>query len=241
MTNRQDFIAGLLGGWASGLNGYSVLLRIALSVVLAAIIGCERSSKRHAAGLRTFILASLAATVAMLTDLYLFSLYGAKIAVVSAAAVVGAAMISGNSILFSSRNQIKGLTTSAALWTCGLIGLSAGAGLYTVTLIGFLALLSSVSLFPEIEKYLKDRSNHFEIHLELKSKGDLQDFIATVRQLGIRIDDIESNPAYLTSGLSVYTVSFTIDSRELKQYKKHSEIIEALRSLAYVSYIEEMN
>ena len=94
MTNHQDFIAGLLGGWASGLNGYSVLLRIALSVVLAAIIGCERSSKRHAAGLRTFILASLAATVAMLTDLYLFSLYGAKIAVVSAAAVVGAAMIS---------------------------------------------------------------------------------------------------------------------------------------------------
>ena len=40
---------------------------------------------------------------------------------------IGAAMICGNSILFSSRNQIKGLTTSAALWTCSLIGLSAGA------------------------------------------------------------------------------------------------------------------
>ena len=61
------------------------------------------------------------------------------------------------------------------------------------------------------------------------------------RSLGIRIDDIESNPAYLNSGLSVFTVSFTVSSAELKQYKKHGEIIEALRSLDYVYYIEEMN
>ena len=37
------------------------------------------------------------------------------------------------------------------------------------------------------------------------------------------------------------SVSFTVASAELKQYKKHGEIIEALRSLDYVYYIEEMN
>ena len=42
-------------------------------------------------------------------------------------------------------------------------------------------------------------------------------------------------------GLSVFSVSFTITSPELKQYKKHAEIIEALQSLEYVHYIEEMN
>ena len=51
----------------------------------------------------------------------------------------------------------------------------------------------------------------------------------------------DTNPAYLNSGLSVFTVSFTVSSAELKQYKKHGEIIEALRSLDYVYYIEEMN
>ena len=91
------------------------------------------------------------------------------------------------------------------------------------------------------ETHLKDRSNHFEVHLELKNKLDLPDFVSTVRALGMRIDDIESNPAYLNSGLSVFTVSFTVDSPELKQYKKHGEIIEALKSLDYVYYIEEMN
>lgn len=67
----QDYIANLLGTWASELNTGSVLLRITLSVVLSAIIGCERSSKRHSAGLRTFIIISLASATAAITEMYL--------------------------------------------------------------------------------------------------------------------------------------------------------------------------
>ena len=238
---NQDVIAGLLGPWSAELGLGAILLRAALSVLFSAVIGCERSSKRHSAGLRTFILVSITGTAAMLTDRLLMELAGVPVPVLSAAAVIGMATISGNSILFSSKNQIKGLTTSAGLWCCGLIGMALGAGLYTLSLVLFLVLLCSMSGLPVLEKHLKDRSNHFEVHLELKNKGDLADFVATIRALGIRIDDIESNPAYIGSGLSVFSVSFTVTSAELKQYKKHEEIIEALRSLEYVYYIEEMN
>ena len=227
---EQDAIAAFLGNWSAQLNFSSVVLRMALAVVMGAIIGCERSSKRHSAGLRTFILVAMAATTAMLIDQVLFAVTGANIPVISAAAVISVALISGNSILFSSRNQIKGLTTSAGLWACGIIGLTAGAGMYTVTLAAFFAMLVIISLFPALERFLKDKSNHFEVHLEL-----------TNRSLGIRIDDIESNPAYLNSGLSVYSVSLTILSKELKKYKRHDEIIQAMRSLDYVYHIEEMN
>ena len=237
---KTDWIAGLLGPWSAELAPGSILLRLALSMALAAIIGCERSSKRHSAGLRTFILVSLAGTATMLIDQYLMELLPVTIPVL-AAAVIGITTISGNSILFSSKNQIKGLTTSVGLWCCGIVGLALGAGLYTLALVLFLALLCSMSGLPALETHLKDRSNHFEVHLELKNKLDLPGFVSTVRALGIRIDDIESNPAYLNSGLSVFTVSFTVSSAELKQYKKHGEIIEALRSLDYVYYIEEMN
>ena len=58
--NIVDPIANYLGEWASTVNILSVLVRLALPVIAAAIIGCERSSKRHAAGLRTFMLASFA-------------------------------------------------------------------------------------------------------------------------------------------------------------------------------------
>ena len=232
--------AELTKGWMMEGIGMQVILRILLSLALAAIIGCERSSKRHSAGMRTFMLVSVSATAAVLTDLYLSSEFSFGIPVISGAAVVGIAMLSGNSILFSSKNQIKGLTTSAALWACGFMGLMVGTGMYISAFVIFMALLCGISLFPSAGRYLKDRSNHFEVHLELKSSFKLQDFVATIRKLGIRIDDIEANPAYLNSGLSVYTVSLTVDSQELKKDKKHSDIIEALRSLDYIYYIEEI-
>ncbi|MBR1672509.1 MAG: MgtC/SapB family protein [Fretibacterium sp.] len=237
----QDPIAQLLGAWSTGINLWSILFRIGLSVVLSAIVGCERSSKRHSAGLRTFILVSLASASSAMIDLCLLRETGETFAVVSAAAVVATAMISGNSILFSSKSQIKGLTTSAGLWACSVVGLSIGAGFYTLTLISFTALLFILSQLPLVEGILKDRSNHFEVHLELKNSANLQDFVTTIRKLGLRIDDIESNPAYVNSGLSVYSVSMTISERDLKKYRKHSEIIEALQSLDYIHYIEEMS
>lgn len=232
----QDLILGFSGSAALGVELFPVLFRVFLSLLLSSAVGCERSSKRHSAGLRTFMLVSLSSTLAMLMDLGL----GLQIPLISAASVLGAVMISGNSILFSSKNQIKGLTTSAALWSCGLIGLAIGAGFYGIALIFFAALLGSLSLFPALERFLKDRSNHFDIHLELKNRGNLQDFIATLRGLGTRVDDIELNPAYLNSGLSVYSISLTLIAKK-DTGKSHSDMIKALASLDYVSYIEEMN
>ena len=133
----SDPLARLLGSWSAEINAATIFLRIILSVVLAAIIGCERSSKRHSAGLRTFILVSLASTVAMMLDLFLCDMTGIKFYMTSAASVIATAIISVNSMVFSSRNQIKGLTTSVGLWACGIIGLTAGAGYYTVTLSSF--------------------------------------------------------------------------------------------------------
>lgn len=236
----NDPLAILMGEWSAQINIYTILLRIGISMLFSAFIGIERSSKRHSAGLRTFIIVSLAGTLAMLTDIFLMCSTQMSIPVISAAAIIGGAMISGNSVLYSSKSQIKGLTTSAALWACGVIGLTAGAGMYTVTAVAFVAVICGLSLFPTIEHGLKDRFNHFEIHLELKNKSNLQDFVTTIRQLGMVIDNIESNPAYINSGLSVYTVSVTINGKELKKYKKHSEIIQALSTLEYVYHIEEM-
>ncbi len=237
----DDFIANLLGKWSTEFNVYSIMFRLVLAIIFASIIGWERSSKRHSAGLRTFIIVSMACTVSAMIESCIMSVSDSNIPIISAASVVSVAMLSGNSILFSSRSQIKGITTSAGLWACGIVGLAIGSGLYTIGIVSFIALIIIISQLPKAEAILKDRSNHFEIHLELKNSYNLQDFIATIRGLGIKIDDIESNPAYANSGLSVYSVSITISDTDLKRYKKHQDIIEALRSLDYIHYIEEMD
>ena len=131
--------------------------------------------------------------------------------------------------------------TAVALWLIGIVGACFGAGLYTVALLSAVLAYICLNVMPKLEIYLKNRSNHFEIHLELKNRNDLVNFTGVVRKLGIRIDDIEANPAYNNTGLGVYTISLTIKSGELKKYKTHEQIIEALKTLDYINCIEEIN
>ena len=208
--NYIDPLAKLMGEWSWNITVYSILLRVIVPFIFAFYVGCERSTKGHTAGLKTFILLSLASTSCMIIDRAL----GLAFPICSAGAVIGTAMLSGNSILF-------------------------GAGLYTVALILAAVYIVILQFFPALEKYLKQRSNHFELHLELLNKNDLQSFMTTLRELGMRIDDVELNSAFINSGLSVYALKLTIESKELKKYKTHDEIIEALRSIEYIHYVEE--
>lgn len=236
----NDPITVLLGPWSGDINLWSVLFRIFLSGLLSALIGTERSNKRHSAGLRTFMLLSLSGTVAMLVDIWLWEDQHTGLFLLSVGTAVAATMIATNSLYISSRNQIKGITTSAGMLLCCLLGVGIGAGFYTLTAVGALAMFCCLNLLPSLETSLKDRSNHFEIHLELTGSQKLKDFIATIRELGLRIDDIETNPAYVNSGLSVYSVAISITRQELKKFKTHKEIIAALATLEYVSHIEEI-
>lgn len=233
--NYVDPIAKLLGAWSSDVTVWSILLRLVLAMLFAFLVGSERSTKGHTAGLKTFILLSLGATVCMIVD----KCHG-DIPFCSMAAIVGGAMLCGNSILFGAKNQIKGLTTSAWLWTCGIFGLVVGAGLYTVALVLVVVYAVILCFFPGLEKHMKQRSRHFEIHLELLNRTDLQSFLTTLRKLGMRVDDVEMNSAFINSGLFVYSLRLTIESEELKKYKTHDELIEALRSIDYIHYIEEI-
>ena len=212
-----DPLGKMFGEWSQTINGWSVLFRITIAFFIGMVIGMERSNKRHAAGLRTFILAILSTTAAMILDCFFYEKNDAGFFIISGAAILALGILSCNTTLYTSKSQIKGLTTSIALWAVGFIGLVIGAGLYLLTIILFVAILFSLSLFPKFEIYLKNRSNHFEVHLELTNASYLTDFVTVLRELGVRIDDIEANPAYLNSGLSVYSVSLSIVKEELQK------------------------
>ena len=107
----HDPLSALLGSWSAEICFSSILLRLVLAFLLASALGYERANKRHSAGLRTFILVAVGSTTAMLLDVCL----GGPFAAVSAATAIGIAIISTYSILYSSKSQIKGLTTAVGL------------------------------------------------------------------------------------------------------------------------------
>ena len=175
-----------------------------------------------------------------MVDKYLIG-SGANFSIVIGSTVIGIAIISSNTILYSSKSQIKGLTTSIALWGACLVGVLIGLDLYAAALVAFAAYMICLTLFMGVEYGFKRRSNHFEIHLELTSKDSLRDFITAIRKLGLKVDDIELNAAYLNTGLYVYTVALTIKSGDFKKFMKHDDIIAAVQQLEYVNFVEELD
>lgn len=236
----NDILADFLGDWSKGFHIGGVLLKLGICVILSAIVGCERATKRHAAGLRTFMLVSFVSTLAAMVDRYVIEAIGAQISFAIGAVMIGLAIVSSNTLLYSSKSQLKGLTTSVALWGMSIISVLIGLDLYLSALIAFVAFLLCLTVFVKLEYVFKRRSDHFEIHLELKNKNSLQDFIATVRKLGMKVDNVELNTAYVNSGLCVYSIALSAIRKNVRKMK-HEDIVAAISELEYVSFVEEMD
>lgn len=235
----MDIIGKLLGDWSQEFNVYSCLLKFVLCLCVGIIMGTERSRNLQAAGLKTFVFVSIASALAGIFDFYMVTEIGATFSVVCPIIIVATAIISSNTILFNSKNQFRGLTTSVGLICSEVMSLVICQGLYFIGLIGLLIYIFGFIILPKIEVGTKRRSTSFEIYVELKSRDSLQKFVHALRQLGLKISGVEINPAYANSGLAVYTVALKIDKNKIK-VDSHKDIIEAITSLDTVNYIEEI-
>lgn len=103
------------------------LTRLALSILLAGIIGIEREMMHKPAGLRTHILVCLGTTVATIISVGYFDVVDP--ARIAASVLTGIGFLGAGTII-ASKNNIYGLTTAASLWATSAVGLCIGTGLY---------------------------------------------------------------------------------------------------------------
>lgn len=225
--------------WMVGTNIYGILLRIGLAFLFAAIIGIERSIKRHSAGLRTYILVCVASALVMMTNEYLtLSFNNGDTARLGAQVVTGVGFLGAGTILVTSRNQVKGLTTAAGLWGCACLGLVIGAGFYTAAIVGFVVMVFTIFSMPRFEKFFTRKAGAIEFHVEFEERANLKEFVSYVREKGLDVQQVEHNPAYANSGLSVYTIM--VVDKEHRFNLDHNKLIGEIKELPYVNYVEEI-
>ena len=111
--------------------------RIALSILLSALIGIEREKEDKPAGLRTIMLICLGATFTVI-----FSLEYAKVTNLSYDAIRAIAYylcaigFVGGGIITRAKGKLEGITTSALLLPVTVIGLLCGIGSYILATMG---------------------------------------------------------------------------------------------------------
>ncbi len=230
---------GESGEWLAELNFPSVLIRLLLATLFAGIIGIERAIKKHAAGLRTYILVCVASCLAMLADEFLIETFGTgDPARFGAQVISGIGFLGAGTILVTSRSQVKGLTTAAGLWASACLGLTIGAGFYSAAIIGFVLISLAIFFMPKLEGLFTKKSGCYELHIEFTERSNLKEFVTLIRSMNLKIVSVEHNSAYSNTGLSVYTIMIAIKGN--KKYRNHNLLIDEIKKLSYVEYVEEL-
>lgn len=215
------------------LTWYAILIRLLLATALGFIIGAERATKSHAAGLRTYILVCIGACSAMLVNEFMMG--NADLSRIGAGVITGIGFIGAGTIVITSRNQVRGLTTAAALWATACTGLAFGVGFYTLGLIASILIIIVVMFLPKLEGLLQSKAKMYDIHVELLSRPDLKKLLEYLRENNISVKSIAYDPAYANTGLSVYTLGLYSAG---KDYISRNELLRRLEEFEYVHYCE---
>lgn len=113
----------------------TIAVRLALTIIAGALLGIDRSKTEHAAGLRTTLLVTLAASVAMIQMNLLIPTNGKppnSYAVMDLmrlplGILTGVGFIGGGAIVRRG-DMVSGVTTAATMWFATVVGLCMGGG-----------------------------------------------------------------------------------------------------------------
>ena len=175
------------------VNLVGAIAKLLLSLVLGAVIGIERRRKGQIAGLRTFALISMGATLAMLISIYIpqeyMGLKNGDPGRIAAQVVSGVGFLGAGAII-QMKGSVRGLTTAAGIWMAACIGLAVGAGMYLISII---ATLLIIFILVNIERIEQRHNFLWESKIiRVKMHGildDIQPLRDTITSSEVRISD----------------------------------------------------
>ena len=218
------------------LTIYAVILRVLVSVVLGGVIGLERGLKNRAAGFRTYMLVCMGACIVMVTNQYIFQVYGTGDPVRMGAQVVsGIGFLGAGTIIVTSRSQIKGLTTAAGLWASACIGLAVGVGFYEVAAIGGLCVYLVLTVLHHWELRMRRNVSQCTVYVELKQECTMRQLLEQAREAQISFTNVQLEK----NEIDAVSLIATVRGLE-KSVKKRAALLKALENLPSIAYYEEL-
>ena len=214
----------------------SVIIRIVAAFLLGGILGWEREMKNRAAGLRTYMLVCVGSCVIMLTNQYIFQVFGTGDPVRMGAQVVsGIGFLGAGTIVVTRRNQIKGLTTAAGLWTAAAAGLALGIGFYEAAIVGAVSIIVILTLVHGLDSRIRRRVLQMELYVEVEKTVSVARLSKGIRESGAKIEAIQIDREYGIEDVRAFVISIRIPRKT-----KRDELLAQLQSIDGVLFMEEL-
>lgn len=218
-------------------NIISIVVRLILSLVIGGLIGIDREKSTRSAGFRTYALVCLASTLVTLIGNYIYINIDKSIDIsrLSAQVISGIGFLGAGAIITSANQKVRGLTTAAALWTCGCIGIAIGIGFYIGALITGLFTLILLKVLKVVDKRYREKFNFVDIYLELHNPKDITNIINFLGSIGVRVVSLNSTKAKAISSEIGLDITIKID-----KHKSSDNIIYDLSKIENVNLVHKV-
>ena len=147
------------------LTTTAIIVRIAIAIGLGMVIGLERTLTGKTAGMRTYAMIALGASLfVIISEIIIATINNPLVAsplAIPTAVITGIGFIGAGLIIFQA-NKITGLTTAASLWVTSGVGIASGFGLFTLAIITTIAVLVIFTIMLFIENIFRRYFNKFE-------------------------------------------------------------------------------
>lgn len=152
------------------VNTVGSIYKLILSMLLGAVVGYERRRKGQTAGVRTFSLISMGATLAMLLSIYVpqeyMGLKNGDPGRIAAQVITGIGFLGAGAII-QMKGSVRGLTTAAGIWMMAIIGMAVGLGMYLLSIFASALILFILVQLERIEKRVSRGAESRTIRISL--------------------------------------------------------------------------
>lgn len=215
----------------------SILLRLVAAVIAGSVIGFDRAMRHRGAGMKTHVLVCLGATLVMLTGQFLYMNYEGNVDV----ARLGAQVISGvgflgvGTIIVTGKNQVRGLTTAAGLWTCACMGLAIGIGFLEGAFFCLIMMMFAFKVLTKADRWIEKNAKYYELYIEFMGNQSVSQFISELHNQQIKISNFELGKSKIKGEGPSALISI-----EVKDKERRATVLNHIQQMNCVKYAEEL-
>lgn len=214
----HDFVTEISG---TEVTTTSAIFKMCLSLILGCVVGLERKRKGQIAGVRTFALISMGATLAMLISIYVPQVYlGLKNGDpgrIAAQVVTGVGFLGAGAII-QMKGSVKGLTTAAGIWMVATLGMAVGVGMYLLSIIATALILFILVQLEKFEHRIKIGSETRILKVKIIGIVDnIVDYKNVLARNNVHMSNVHIEYDY---NENVTRINFAIVAKEATDYPK---------------------
>lgn len=184
-----------------------------MAAALGALIGGERESRGHPAGIRTQALVALAAALLTRTGMTGFIGPAVDLSRVASQVVTGIGFI-GAGVILKHRGTVTGLTTAATLFFSAGIGVAVGAGLIVPATIATGIALVVIYGLRLIKPWLRSKVSRTVQVDYLQGHGTFGPLVRTIQDSGATIQDLRVEDRNSGEGEVIRHVSIQVLAKQ---------------------------